>query len=54
MTLNKPLMRRERPLLQPSGQYHYVWKTETWAGTSRQLVVQLIDGTTHHANFRFK
>ena len=38
-----------------SGQYNYVWKTEkAWAGTCRQLVVKLIDGTTHPANFRFK
>ena len=29
-------------------QYNYVWKTEKgWAGTCRQLVVKLIDGTTH-------
>ena len=38
-----------------SGQYNYGWKTEkAWAGTCRQLVVKLIDGTTHLANFRFK
>ncbi len=36
-------------------QYHIVWKTEkAWAGTCRQLVVKLIDGTTHIANFKFK
>jgi len=36
-------------------QYIYVWKTETaWAGTCRQLVVKLIDGTSHVANFKFK
>lgn len=36
-------------------QYKYVWKTDkAWAGTCRQLIVKLIDGTTHYANFRFK
>ena len=35
--------------------YVYIWKTEAgWAGTCRQLVVQLNDGTTHRANFKFK
>jgi hypothetical protein len=35
-------------------QYIYVWKTEkAWAGTCRQLVVKLIDGTYHRANFTF-
>ena len=36
-------------------QYTYVWKTnKAWAGTCRQLVVQLADGTFHRANFQFK
>ena len=36
-------------------QYTYVWKTEkTWTGSCRQLVVKLIDGTSHVANFTFK
>jgi DNA-binding beta-propeller fold protein YncE len=36
-------------------QYIYVWKTEPgWAGTCRQLVVQLNDGSIHRANFKFK
>jgi hypothetical protein len=36
-------------------QYVYVWKTESaWAGTCRQLVVRLKDGTTHIANFKFR
>ncbi|HEV2863930.1 MAG TPA: PxKF domain-containing protein [Pyrinomonadaceae bacterium] len=36
-------------------QYVYVWKTDpSWAGTCRQLVVTLNDGSTHRANFRFK
>ncbi len=35
--------------------YTYVWKTDKgWAGTCRQLVVKLVDGTYHYANFKFK
>jgi hypothetical protein len=35
--------------------YIYKWKTErAWAGTCRQLVVKLSDGTEHMANFKFK
>ena len=35
--------------------YIYVWKTEaSWAGTCRQLVVELNDGSTYRANFKFK
>jgi hypothetical protein len=38
-----------------SDQYIYVWKTEkAWAGTCRQLVVVLKDGSIHTANFSFK
>jgi len=37
-----------------TGQYTYVWKTnKSWAGTCRQLVVKLVDGTSHRANFKF-
>jgi hypothetical protein len=37
-----------------AGQYIYVWKTEkSWFDTCRQLVVKLIDGTYHRANFTF-
>lgn len=36
-------------------QYHYVWKTEnSWAGTCRQLIIRLNDGSIHTANFKFK
>ena len=36
-------------------QYVYVWKTEkAWAGTCRQLVVRLADGTLRWANFDLK
>jgi hypothetical protein len=35
-------------------QYTYVWKTDkAWAGSCRQLVVKLDDGTYHRANFQF-
>ena len=38
-----------------SDQYIYVWKTESsWAGTCRQLVVKLNDGSELRANFKFK
>jgi hypothetical protein len=34
-------------------QYTYVWKTDkAWAGTCRQLVLKLSDGTFHRANFK--
>ncbi len=36
-------------------QYIYTWKTENfWAGTCRQLVVRLNDGSEHRANFKFR
>jgi len=35
--------------------YVYAWKTEkSWAGTCRQLVIRLVDGTEHRANFSFR
>jgi hypothetical protein len=35
--------------------YTYVWKTEpAWAGTCRRLVLELADGSTHTADFRFR
>lgn len=38
-----------------SDSYTYAWKTsKSWAGTCRQLVVKLDDGTIHRANFQFK
>ncbi|MFH0352336.1 MAG: PxKF domain-containing protein [Chromatiales bacterium] len=38
-----------------SGQYKYVWKTQTsWAGTCRQLLVTLDDGSVYKANFKLK
>jgi len=38
-----------------SGQYSYIWKTDkSWAGSCRQLVVRLVDGTEHIAGFQFR
>lgn len=38
-----------------SDQYNYVWKTEqAWAGTCRQLIITLKDGSVHVANFKFR
>ena len=38
-----------------SGQYSYTWKTDkSWAGSCRQLIVRLVDGTEHVAAFMFK
>jgi hypothetical protein len=35
-------------------QYMYVWKTEKiWAGTCRALFINLIDGTSQLAEFKF-
>jgi len=38
-----------------SGLYKYVWKTDkSWAGSCRQLVIGLVDGTFHRANFKLR
>jgi hypothetical protein len=38
-----------------SGRYGYTWKTDkAWAGSCRQLVLKLTDGTEHTAGFQFK
>jgi fibronectin type III domain protein len=38
-----------------SGRYQYVWKSDkSWAGTCRQLVLKLRDGTFQRASFQFK
>jgi hypothetical protein len=38
-----------------SDQYNYVWKTDgAWAGTCRQLVLGLKDGSPRYARFKFK
>lgn len=37
-----------------SGLYQYVWKTDkAWAGTCRQFVMLLRDGTVQRASFKF-
>ncbi|MGH8468315.1 MAG: PxKF domain-containing protein [Gammaproteobacteria bacterium] len=42
------------PGLRPHPPY-IAWKTsKAWAGTCRQLVVRLNDGTEHKASFKFK
>jgi hypothetical protein len=38
-----------------SNTYNYVWKTQSaWAGTCRQFILVLTDGSQHVANFKFK
>jgi len=38
-----------------SGRYTYVWKTDPgWAGTCRQLVIRLADGSEYRASFTFR
>jgi Tol biopolymer transport system component len=38
-----------------SNQYNYVWKTDkAWAGSCRNLVLRLVDGTEHVAGFKLK
>jgi hypothetical protein len=38
-----------------SGQYSYTWKTDKkWAGSCRQLILKLVDGSEHIASFTFK
>ena len=37
-----------------TGQYTFIWKTDkAWAGTCRELVLKLADGTSHSAYFNF-
>lgn len=36
-------------------QYTYTWRTDrAWSGQTRQLVLKLIDGSEHKANFQFR
>jgi hypothetical protein len=38
-----------------TGQYAYTWKTDkAWAGTCRELVLRLVDGTQHRARFQLR
>jgi N-acetylneuraminic acid mutarotase len=59
----KPSELEDIPMVSASGlsytassdTYTYVWKTDkAWAGTCRQLLLKLNDGTTHVAHFQFK
>lgn len=37
-----------------TAEYVYVWKTDkAWAGTCRQFLMKLTDGSQHVANFQF-
>jgi hypothetical protein len=41
-------------LIVAGDKYIYIWKTRSdWAGSCRKLVVTLVDGSTHEAQFRF-
>lgn len=41
--------------LKYADKYVYLWKTnKSWAGTCRQFVLTLNDGTSHTANFKFR
>ena len=38
-----------------TAQYVYVWKTDkSWAGSCRELVIRLVDGTEHRARFQLR
>jgi hypothetical protein len=46
--------RKRRPYKRDRELHRYLWETEKeWAGTCRQFVLKLVDGTEHRANFRF-
>ena len=37
-----------------NGRYAYPWKTQkSWAGSCRELALELVDGSLHRAYFRF-
>jgi Bacterial pre-peptidase C-terminal domain len=52
----KPTSRVGRVIFNPRrDRYVYPWRTDPrWAGTCRQLVVKLSDGSVHRANFEFE
>ncbi|HET7181588.1 MAG TPA: PxKF domain-containing protein [Candidatus Limnocylindrales bacterium] len=55
LTAGTPTIGAAPALVYGGGRYTYQWKTDkAWAGTCRQFIVQLIDGTYHRANFSFK
>jgi hypothetical protein len=55
LTAGTPTVGAAPALVYGGGRYIYSWKTDkAWAGTCRQLIVKLTDGTYHWADFRFK
>ncbi|HXI45020.1 MAG TPA: PxKF domain-containing protein, partial [Candidatus Acidoferrales bacterium] len=55
LTTGTPTAAASPALVYGGGRYTYSWKTDkAWAGTCRQLIVKLTDGTYHWANFMFK
>ncbi|MFL6231257.1 MAG: HYR domain-containing protein [Pyrinomonadaceae bacterium] len=53
--LTETLTAGSSSLTYDTNQYIYVWKTDSaWAGTCRQLVLSLNDGSVYRANFKFK
>lgn len=53
--LTETLTAGSSSLTYDTNQYLYVWKTDSaWAGTCRQLVLSLNDGSIYRANFKFK
>jgi hypothetical protein len=55
LTAGTPTVGAAPALVYGGGRYIYSWKTDkAWAGTCRQLIVKLTDGTSHWADFRFK
>jgi hypothetical protein len=55
LTAGAPTVGAAPALVYGGGRYTYAWKTDkSWAGTCRQLIVKLADGTYHWANFTFK
>lgn len=55
VTTGQPTVSAAPGLVYGGGRYTYQWKTQkAWAGTCRQFVILLADGTYHHANFAFR
>jgi len=55
LTAGTPTVGAAPALVYGGGRYTYSWKTDkAWAGTCRQLIVKLTDGTYHWADFTFK
>jgi hypothetical protein len=53
-SLDQTVDARASRLIVAGDKYIYIWKTRSdWAGSCRKLVVTLVDGSTHEAQFRF-